>query len=623
MSSTKIGSPKRRRLTAAIAASIGGVASLLPIASPLPVGTAHAALQQIAFEASPPSALVTLGNLASRTERKPVTRAGIGPFTISGTDTRTSSPYSFVTDESYNPANPAYANEGDEGTVSSTFTSTITTVATDAVDNARSNVLRLFSQTNCVNQNNLGGVAGYCSLFGPQVWSQPFTATLGQAVSFDWRATGASDDYEIYAFLVAVDETSPGTFDYGSESSHTLLAYGRGQTTVWTTASANVPAADSYRFRFVNGSYDGTGGLALGSEMFIDSVVKVGTANPITFATLGDKVLGEAPFALSAASPAGPVTYTSATPGRCTVAGTTVTLVASQLGTCTIVANQPGDGVNFVPATSVSRSFSILAAATAPTNSGLPVINGTLAAGQFLTATEGTWGDGGSPITGTTMQWRSTTGGVTTDITGAVSSACYLVASPGTTLRVMVTKTNAIGSTPATSASTIAGFTCGTPPTPAAGLTLDIDPGTVAGSPDATADSNGSGLLPNSPFIITLQPGGTILGAGTVAGDGTFTSAVTIPAGLTPGSYSLVLAATAADGSPSPTPVGSASPPTTPSAASPTSARSASMAASSASPRHVCSTPATRVASPWQPSRCVRWSSPASTASLSTRRPSC
>ncbi|MBI5090008.1 MAG: putative Ig domain-containing protein, partial [Actinobacteria bacterium] len=400
---------------------------------------------------------VVLGSLASRSQRKPMTISGIGPYTISGTDSTTGDPYSFQTDWNYAPSTAAYARESDERTLTSPFNATSDTNATRL---GRSGVLMLKSSTNCLNTNNSGGIQSYCSVYGPDVYSAPFSATAGQAVSFDWSALRVTDDYEIYAFLVAVTETSPGVFDYGSPATHTLLVHGRGHDQAWTSASGLIPAAGSYRFRFVNGSYDGTGGLALGSEMYIDSVVRVGLANPIAFPAIGDKVLGASAFTVSATAPGGPVTFTSATTGKCTLPGTTVTTVSGQTGICTIVANQTGDGVDYVPADSVARSFTILAAATAPTNSGAPTLSGSLTPGSTFTVNEGTWADGGSPITSTTVQWRTTTGGVTIDVVGGTGSTCLVVAQAGSTISVRVTKTNAVGSTSVSSAQSISGYAC-------------------------------------------------------------------------------------------------------------------------------------------------------------------
>lgn len=77
----------------------------------------------------------------------------------------------------------------------------------------------------------------------------------------------------------------------------------------------------------------------------------------ITFAKPADKQLGDLPFALSASASSGlPVSFTSNTPGVCTVSGNSVTLIA--VGTCSITATQDGNAsVN--PATPVTQSFAV------------------------------------------------------------------------------------------------------------------------------------------------------------------------------------------------------------------------------------------------------------------------
>ncbi len=77
----------------------------------------------------------------------------------------------------------------------------------------------------------------------------------------------------------------------------------------------------------------------------------------ITFAVLTDKALSDPAFTLAATASSGlAVAFTSTTTAVCTVAGNTVTLVSA--GTCTIAANQGGDG-NYLAATTVSRSFQV------------------------------------------------------------------------------------------------------------------------------------------------------------------------------------------------------------------------------------------------------------------------
>lgn len=84
-------------------------------------------------------------------------------------------------------------------------------------------------------------------------------------------------------------------------------------------------------------------------------------AQTITFAALANKVIGSAAFSVSAsATSALAVSFTSTTTSKCTVAGSTVTLVAT--GTCTIAANQAGNA-NYNAAPQVTQSFTVTSAA--------------------------------------------------------------------------------------------------------------------------------------------------------------------------------------------------------------------------------------------------------------------
>jgi len=77
----------------------------------------------------------------------------------------------------------------------------------------------------------------------------------------------------------------------------------------------------------------------------------------ITFNALPNVLLGSSPFTLSATSTSGlTVSFTSATPGTCTVSGTTATLKAA--GFCTIEAMQPGSA-NYAAAANVYQTFDV------------------------------------------------------------------------------------------------------------------------------------------------------------------------------------------------------------------------------------------------------------------------
>ena len=437
---------------------------LVGFLAPIGVGSqAQASSLSLTFEA-PNDAHVVLGDLASRTQRKPITIGGSSaPYTITGTDSRGGT-YQYFSD-----VTTGTSRESDErGFSSFSFSSTASTSFTDSLSESRSGVMYLRSNGNCNSGNSFGGITTFCAVFGPEVWTNDFDATAGQALSFDYAAR-ASDNYEVYAFLVRVSETAPGSgsYDYGggkAENStdpldtHTLVLHRRGKVANWTTASGSVPETGKYRFRFVDGAYDNTGGYALGTDFYIDPAsVTVGAGQTITFTNPGDQIGTGSTFELSASSSSGQsVTFSSATTSRCTVSGTTVTTVAT--GVCTITADAAGgtiSGTEYVAASSVTRTFSILASATSPVNSGVPTVFGSPAAGTTLTIDEGTWNTGGAEILETSYQWISTSGGVDTDVSGGTSSSlCVPENLVGSTLKVRVTKRNSVGSTSATSSST-------------------------------------------------------------------------------------------------------------------------------------------------------------------------
>jgi hypothetical protein len=429
------------------------------------------------------AAKVTLGSLASRTQCAVLGKQGIGPYTMTGTDATSNSSYSYVTDKNYTQTAQLY-----EGQESPTQTLSYTTSTGQTYD-GRSGVISLSSQGQISYNNNCNNHSTYGSAFGPEIWSEPFPATANQSISFDWAAAGGWDDYEAYGYLVQVS-ASGNTYDYGSSANSTLVAYGRGQNQSWVTSTGVVPSTGYYRFRFVNGSYDATGGQVLGATMYIDSAISVASANTITFAQPADIVTSSSnqTFTVSATATSGlSVTFTSGTTGKCTVGSSTdsggtstatVTVLASQTGTCTISTNSSANN-SYVAAATVSQSFTLLAGSTAPTTSGGTSMSGTVAYGETLTAVDGTWGDGGSTVTATTYQWQSCTPSSCTwaNISGATSST-YAVSSDDVAkqIRVAVTKTNSIGSLTANSAASI------TVPAPTSVIVTNLSDTSVSGS---------------------------------------------------------------------------------------------------------------------------------------------
>ena len=110
---------------------------------------------------------------------------------------------------------------------------------------------------------------------------------------------------------------------------------------------------------------------------------------------------------------------------------------------------------NAAGSTQASSAATELVGALLPSNTELPSIGGILTDGQLLSVATGSW-EGTAPIT-YTYQWQlcNALGAACNDISGATGSSLKLSpADVGSTLAVVVTATNAAGSTSATSAAT-------------------------------------------------------------------------------------------------------------------------------------------------------------------------
>ena len=105
-------------------------------------------------------------------------------------------------------------------------------------------------------------------MHGPYIISQAAVSLeTNDSVSFEWMASGAGDDYDVFAYLLDVDtgNTIVMLDDTG----------GSGSGTVSTTVTAD----GNYRFVFMSGTYDASGGRWAGAEFSIDDV-SITQANP-------------------------------------------------------------------------------------------------------------------------------------------------------------------------------------------------------------------------------------------------------------------------------------------------------------------------------------------------------
>lgn len=421
-----------------------------------------------------------LGALASRSQGKSITRSTVSPWTVTGTDSLTSETYTYTYSKSssgYYPFSGAYRYESIEaanGTVSSPSVTTTTKNSVAAIS--------LYSSGSCGSgfSNTATGNTVYCSVFGPDVYSEAFYGVAGQSLSFKWIAEGGGDHYEVYAYLVKVADTS--AIPTASTSNHILLAHGMGEKeTAWTASSGNIPTDGLYRFRFVNGTYDYSGGYAVGASMFVDSNIVVGNSNAITFPDPGDQIGASGTFTVDLTSTSGSqVTVTSSTPSFCTVGNsptysnptTTITVTKVSAGTCVLQANQDSIGI-YSTAAQVTRAFDIRASATVPI---APQITSVVAGNTKLTVNFNPPSrDGGATITNYAY---STDGGSTfTNLSPAATTSPIEITglTNGQTYQVQLRAINAQGSGTATSS------TSGTP-APAAPSAPTISSVSASGS---------------------------------------------------------------------------------------------------------------------------------------------
>lgn len=149
--------------------------------------------------------------------------------------------------------------------------------------------LRLVSNGNIVSPRGSDRPSGNGSLHGPYVRSAPFQAFAGDSITLDFSAQQGSDAYEVLGFLIGAGPD--GSLGTGDDSRSRLFAK-RGDTIGFTSVSATLPADGQYQFEFVCGSYDKTGGLALGASLFVDNVrlLSATTVNDQVIQAIADRV---------------------------------------------------------------------------------------------------------------------------------------------------------------------------------------------------------------------------------------------------------------------------------------------------------------------------------------------
>ncbi|MHB9130687.1 MAG: beta strand repeat-containing protein [Armatimonadota bacterium] len=108
-------------------------------------------------------------------------------------------------------------------------------------------------------------VAPYGIGFSPTLRSSAFTVLPNTLVSFDWATVATWDQPYVRAELFAADGTLAYTFLDGIVGTPTT-------GTPWATATYTIPSTGDYYLEFQCGSYDSSGGRAVGAEMWVDNI---------------------------------------------------------------------------------------------------------------------------------------------------------------------------------------------------------------------------------------------------------------------------------------------------------------------------------------------------------------
>jgi Ca2+-binding RTX toxin-like protein len=105
---------------------------------------------------------------------------------------------------------------------------------------------------------------GYDVVHGPSAYSNTFAAQAGDVFAFDWRAAAGGDAYDAFGYLMNADTGEfvrvldvTGANDAGESD--------------WASQKVTVPETGNWFFVFVAGTYDFTGGRAVGGSLYIDN----------------------------------------------------------------------------------------------------------------------------------------------------------------------------------------------------------------------------------------------------------------------------------------------------------------------------------------------------------------
>ncbi|WP_417821546.1 cadherin-like domain-containing protein [Terasakiella sp.] len=190
--------------------------------------------------------------------------------------------YSYVGDG--NGGNSAGSGTGTTNTTGSSYNSSSSSVSvsTDYASAGNSSMKLTISGSTALT--NTVQKDGNYSLHGPYVTSNVFYASQGGTLNVDWKAVGGSDDFEVFGFLVGAG--NDGEFNTADDTSTRLFGQRGDIQSAWVTETSTFAASGLYKFQFVSGTYDGSGGGGVGATLYVDNL-QLNVSKP----TLNDQTL--------------------------------------------------------------------------------------------------------------------------------------------------------------------------------------------------------------------------------------------------------------------------------------------------------------------------------------------
>jgi RHS repeat-associated protein len=204
---------------------------------------------------------------------------------------------------------------------------------------------------------------GTCTIVASQAGGGSYAAAGNVSQSFSVRLSDQS-----ISFGAIGDQSYPGSTGVSATASSGLpVSY-----------SSSTPGVCSASGSVVNFNGGGTcvivasqaGNSYYNAAPQVAQSFRIMRTQSITFSPISNKIIGSAPFSVSATASSGlAVSLSSGSASVCSISGATVTLQG--LGTCVLFASQGGDG-NYNAAATVQQNFSVTAASQTVTFPALP-----------------------------------------------------------------------------------------------------------------------------------------------------------------------------------------------------------------------------------------------------------